>query len=505
MNSQRGLINLLVGLFARIITLIIGILIPRLVLINLGSEANGLLNSVTTALTYMSLLEAGVGTASLQALYRPCAAGEKNSINAILAATDHFYRRTGIVYSFCVIVLSVIFPIIINTTLPREQVFFVVLLTGFSGVLSYLFQGKFKILLAAEGKNYVTTSILTVFNVCINLSKALLLMAGANVVGVQTSYFLFSIVQTIVYTVYMKRHYPWLNLNVKADYDAISQRNAALVHQVSTMIFSNTDVLILSIFTSLKEVSVYSLYVLIYGLVSSLGEIAYESYRYVLGQAFHGDKERFMRLFNTYEVFVFIISFSLFTVCRALINPFLALYTSGVEDITYVDKYLPWLFALYYIMNNGRTSSNVVISIAERFEDTKWRSVVESIINVTVSLWAVKKLGIYGVLLGTIVALLYRTNDMIIYAARILKRSPLITYKRWIINIICFVVISNFGSVLSDINYTYVSLAGCAIIISSFVASCYLLVNMLTDRQYVLYGFSVAWNSITRIIEKLRK
>ena len=126
-----------------------------------------------------------------------------------------------------------------------------------------MFQGKFKILLAAEGKNYVTTSILTVFNVCINLSKALLLMAGANVVGVQTSYFLFSIVQTIVYTVYMKRHYPWLNLNVKADYDAISQRNAALVHQVSTMIFSNTDVLILSIFTSLKEVSVYSLYVLL--------------------------------------------------------------------------------------------------------------------------------------------------------------------------------------------------------------------------------------------------
>ena len=377
-------------------------------------------------------------------------------------------------------------------------------MTGLSGVLSYLYQGKFKILLSAEGKNYVTTAIVTGMNICINVSKAVLLVLGFDVVAVQISYFLFNVVQTLIYSVYIKRHYPWLDLKVEPNYDAISQKNAVLVHQISSLIFSNTDVLVLSVFASLKEVSVYSLYVLIYGLVSSIGETVYESYRYAIGQSYHSDQGRFTHLFNTYEVFVFVFSFALFTVTRTLINPFLTLYTAGVYDITYTDKYLPWLFAAYYIMNNGRTSSNMVINIAERFEDTKWRSAFESVINVVVSLLAVQWLGIYGVLIGTIAALLYRTNDMIIYASHILERTPLVTYKRWIVNIIGFVVISLIFSRFTFDAGDYFQLAGYGVILTVSSFAFYLILNYLTDRQYVTYGITTACRTLKNALHSFK-
>lgn len=122
----------------------------------------------------------------------------------------------------------------------------------------------------------------------------------------------------------------------------------------------------------------------------------------------------------------------------------------------------------------GRDSSAQVINYAGHFKNTQWRSVLEASINLVVSIIMVNKLGIYGVLIGTIVALLYRTNDMIIYANKyLLKRNPLITYKRWLINILvfCLVVIIFKNKVINNdsiINYysffEYVTIIGIIII-----------------------------------------
>ena len=80
-NSKKGIANIITSFLGQIITLALGIIIPRLVLVNLGSESNGLMTSINTVLTYVALLEAGVGTASLMALYTPVALDDKQRIN----------------------------------------------------------------------------------------------------------------------------------------------------------------------------------------------------------------------------------------------------------------------------------------------------------------------------------------------------------------------------------------------------------------------------------------
>ena len=499
MSTSKGLKNAGFGILAQILTISIGIIIPRLVLVKLGSEANGLLSSVGNILTYMSLLEAGVGTATLQALYKPCATDDHYSASSIMAATDYFYKRTGKIYLLIVIALSIGYTFAVKTELSRLEVFIVVLLSGLSGVISYFFQGKFKIFLAAEGKTYINTNIVTFVHIATSIAKAVLLSTGFGVVAIQISVFLFNIIQMAVYLIYMRRHYPWLDMKVKPDFDAISQRNAVLVHQISGLIFNNTDVLLLTFFAGLKEVSVYSMYAMIYGMVKALAVVLYESYTYALGQSFNTDRQRFIRIFDAYEVITIMITFSLYCICRYMMNPFLRLYTAGVNDIQYVDRYLPWLFAIFYLLHNGRTSSSAVINISQHFEDTKWRSILESFINVTVSVICVLRFGIYGVLIGTIAALLYRTNDMIIFAAGILKRSSWITYKRWLLNLAVFFCVSWGMDKVTFSAENYVQLLISAVIISFTVVTVFIVINVVFDRKTARYIIKTSYNMIKTI------
>ena len=94
-NGKKGFRNIAANIFAQAVSLLLGIVIPRLVLVNLGSEANGLFTSIGNVLVYVALLEAGVGAAATQALYAPIATKNREKVNEIVAATDHFYKRTG--------------------------------------------------------------------------------------------------------------------------------------------------------------------------------------------------------------------------------------------------------------------------------------------------------------------------------------------------------------------------------------------------------------------------
>lgn len=482
---------------AQIITISLGIIIPRLVLVNLGSESNGLLSSVGSILSYLSLLEAGVGTATVQALYNPLAKEDKDSINSILSATHYYYRRTGLIYLSIVALISVFYTLFIRTGLPRIYVFLVVVLSGISSVLSFFFQGKYRLLLMAEGKGYIQTNLSTITNVCVSLTKAIVLIAGGNVVAVQSVYFIYNLVQVVFFVWYMKKHYTWINLNCEADFQAISQKNAVLIHEISSLVFYHTDTVILTVLTSLKVVSVYSMYAMIFGMVKSVAVNFTDSYIFALGQTY-SERDRFLRIYNAYEVFSLTITFSLYCIVGILIIPFLKLYTRGITDINYLDPLVAFLFFVYYLMDTGRKSAGILINIAQHFEQTKWHSIIEASINLLVSILLTAKLGIYGVLIGTVAALLYRANDMIIYAARIIKRSPFITYRRWGRNIVMAVFFVMLGYYIPiKINNYFDFFIGGTLLLFIILPS-FFIMNAYFEPQSARYICEVAKNTLRK-------
>lgn len=251
-------------------------------------------------------------------------------------------------------------------------------------------------------------------------------------------------------------------------------------------------------------VSVYSMYTMFFGIIATLITNFY-GVSFVLGQTFNTDMEKFKRMLDAYEVFNMILTFSLFCIANIFILPFLKLYTSGITDVNYIDSYIPYLLIATYLLSNGRNSSSLVINYAGHFRETQWRSILESAINIVVSLVCVFKFGIYGVLIGTIAALLYRTNDMIIYAnKKILNRSPWRTYRRWLINLALFVAVTLISKpILARIvldTYPKIILwaaISCVIVIPLFFA-----VSSLFDRETYGYAKSIIAPYVKRVLHR---
>ncbi len=159
--QNRGIKNIVFGLLNQIITIGFGLILPRMFIMTYGSEVNGLLSSVNQIYVYVALLEAGIGTASLQALYKTIAAEDKDATNRVLAATNIFYRKTGIYYFIAVIGISFLYPLIVKSEISFWTVVLVIFFNGMGGVINYFFQGKFRILLRAEGKTYLLSNLST--------------------------------------------------------------------------------------------------------------------------------------------------------------------------------------------------------------------------------------------------------------------------------------------------------------------------------------------------------
>ena len=299
----------------------------------------------------------------------------------------------------------------------------VICFNGVGPAVNYFARAKYTLLLQAEGKIYILTNIETSIHVLLSVAKIILLMYGCNVVVVQFSAMMFYLLQTTIILFYIKKNYKWIDLTAQPNQEALKQSRNAMVHQVGTLVFNNTDTILLTVFAGLSQVSVYAIYGLLFGMIRTAISTINDSLKFILGQTFNNNIQKFKKINKVYENFFIAIVFGLFTIAAFFITPFLRLYTAGVTDVNYFMPYLPILFTVISILTQIRTPANQTISFAKHYKETQWRCIIETLINLCVSIALVIPFGIYGVLFGTIAALLYRTTDMIIYAnKKILKQ-----------------------------------------------------------------------------------
>ncbi len=460
--AKRGAINIACGVAGQIITIALGVILPRLVLLYYGSEINGLLQSVTQIYMYLGLLEAGVGLASLQALYQPVATDDRNQIQSIMAATHHFYQRVGRIYIACVVVIALIYPFFVDTGISYWMIVGVVLFGGLGNCINFLYQGKYRILMQADGRLHVSTNITTIFNVLAYVAKMALILLGFNVLLVQFSFFVVCIIQMLMYWYYVRKHYAWIDLSVEPDNSAIEQKGSTMIHQLAGLIFNSTDVILLTVITrDLKVVSIYTMYKMVVNMASLLMQQVETGFNFRLGQMFHTDREQYVVLHHIFECVYLVMVFSVMTAIYMILIPFMRLYTTGVTDADYVNKWYPLLFVITPILMYGRVAVSDVINFAGHFKETQNRAIAESVINIVTSVVGIFFWGIFGALIGTFVAAFYRTNDMILYVYKhLLKDNPLHTYKRWIVCFVVFVIFvivgdaeKAYGNYLSIIVY----------------------------------------------------
>ena len=496
MKTKRSIYNLFFNLLSQIITFAMSILIPRLFLVSLGSEINGLVSSVGQVFSYVGLLEAGIGATAIQALYKPIVEKNQVQINRILSASNKHYKKIGFIYIGCVIVVAIFYPIFVVSDIPNWQIVGVVIFSGLGNAINFLLQQNYVVLLSAEGRGYVTTNLNLLVNVLASLTKAVLLLLGFNVVVITAAQFSFTLLRILLMQIYIYKNYKWINTKEEPDYSALSKQKYVMVQQLSYFIYSNTDILVLTVFCDLSVVSVYVIYNLIIGVIEGIVSAFTSSILFALGQIYNEDFKKFKKIYNIYDSGYMTIVFALFTVVYLCFIPFLSVYTRGITDANYLDHTLALLFVILKMVTTLRSQSQNTIYFAGHFKETHRSAILEAVINIVVSLISVNYVGIYGVLIGSIVSTLYRgivvtnySNKYILKYNHIEKNKK---YIRWIVYIAAFTVIcfiANGGLPKNMANYyEWMCMAMSCTIMSAII---YGVLWILIDRRVVMDAFEI--------------
>ena len=168
-KNKRVILNIITAIGYQVVIAVFGLVLPRLYLVNFGSEVNGLNSTIKNIFAYLSLLEAGVGLSAQYSLYGPVAKGDTGSINGILSATRRFYLKTSVAYTAITVGFALLYPLIIKTELDYFTVCCIILLYGVPGIVLFSLRGKYNAFLEVEGKKYVVTSLAMVTMVISNL------------------------------------------------------------------------------------------------------------------------------------------------------------------------------------------------------------------------------------------------------------------------------------------------------------------------------------------------
>ena len=410
-----------VSVIARVVTLVTGLVVQREILLAYGSTFNGLTSSIAQIMSYLVLLEAGLGTASIQALYQPLAQNNWQGVSGIITATGSEYRKITTTFLSALGAIALLYPFLVTDQVDYWVSSLMMLIIGGSYVVSYIFGGKYKALLMADRKIYILycLDIITITLSCVLRIWAL--RAGYNLVIVQFINLLCAVLKNAGYVLYVRKRYSHIDYQAAPDYKAVSKRWSVLVHSIAGIVVNHTDVMILTIFSTLKLVSVYNVYNMVFGQLSTLIQTTFsQAPQASFGRILNRSKEEFKKLFHMYEWLFNMLLFSVCTIALVMILPFVTIYTHGVDDINYIDTILPILFVLILLMNQIRTPAVIAINVVGAFKETQMGAILEAVINLTVSmaLFFLTDLKLYGLLIGTVCSYLYRTFDVIWYTYR---------------------------------------------------------------------------------------
>lgn len=484
MRSKKAIYNVVCNLLLQIVILVNGFIVPKIIINSYGSNVNGLVSSITQFLGYISLLDSGFTAVVKSQLYKPLAKKDNSQISLILKSANKFFHSIALVFVFYIIILSMVYPLLVNTGFDYIFSIGLIIILSISMLSEYYFGMTFKLLLQADQKNHIVSIIQIVVYVLSIIVTLLLAKMNVSILVLKFFVAIVFLLRPLIQLFYIKRKYD-VNLNVSGKYN-IKNRWDGFAQHIAFVIHSNTDIAVLTIFTSLKEVSVYSVYLLMVKGIKSIMQAFINGFDAVFGDMIaRGEADVLRKKFSSYEVLYNTIGTIAFSCALVLVTPFVEVYTAGVVDADYVRPLFGILIVISEYIWVIRQPYNTLIKAAGHFKQTRIGAWVECVVNIIISIILVMYFGLVGVAIGTIVAMLIRAIEFVFYVnVRILKRNIWISVGRIalvIFETIAIVLVSNALPFLE--NTSYLNWGVNALMTGIVAISITLIVNMIVFRK----------------------
>lgn len=406
-RTEYSAVNTTVALLSRIAAILMGFLTRVVFTRMLNENYVGINGLFTDILNVLSLTELGVGTAITYALYHPVAARDKEKQKSLMRLYCWFYRMVAAVVAVFGVAVIPFMDLLIKNRPDVDHLILIYLMYLANSVLSYLLIYK-RTLIDAHQLIYVGTLYQTIFLVVQDVIQIIVLVTTKNFILFLSIYIVCTLLGNICISKKADSLYPYLKdrdvkpLPKEERKEILKNIKAMLMHKVGTVVVNNTDNLLLSSFVGIVSVGIYSNYYLVIGSV-----------RQVLDQIFQGitasvgnlgvteDSGRVRRIFET-SFFVGQWMYGAAAICLyELLNPFVEI--SFGRNYLFAENIVLILCINFYI-NGIRKATLVFRDSLGLFWFDRYKSIVEALLNLIVSVLLVVRFGTAGVFIGTFIS-----------------------------------------------------------------------------------------------------
>lgn len=397
--------NTIGSMLDQLVVILCGLIIPRLILTSFGSEVNGLVNSITQFLGLITFLELGTGAVVKSALYKPLAENNIESISKIVRVAKRFFNILGGILAVYVVILIFVFPHINQSNFSFA---FTALLIGAISIGSfaqYFFGIVDTSIITANQRGYLYYFV-NIFCLVLNVVSVYFLIKFEY--SIQIVKFVSSIIfliRPIVLHIYTRRHFK-IDKNIEYDNSVIPQRWNGVAQHIAAIVLENTDVIVLTIFSTYTDVSIYSVYYLVIKGIQLLIYSTAKGVEPLMGNYIAvRDESRIKSTFSNMEWATHLIAVFLYGCTLILLVPFVRVYTQNITDANYIRPTFSVLISIAYLMRGLRLTYHSTVLAAGKFKETQPIYIVTAAINIFLSVIFVKWLGLVGVAIGTLVAM----------------------------------------------------------------------------------------------------
>lgn len=416
-----------------------------------GVSNNGAYQTFAQIFSYLSILELGLGVATISSLYLPVMQDNPKAIASILSGMKKFYRKISIL-TILVAIIMIPLLLVIFRSVNMELVIIMLMSITARIVFPYFCYDGFALMIT-DNKSYNVTIATSLINMVASITLITTIFLTKN--------FIFSYIAENIVMIF---GYFLANLVFKKQYKLIFQEKeiptypfkeelrGSAVFKLTDTISNNTDIIVVTSVLGATYGSTYATYnataAVLFLIVSTTVIDAIKS---LLGKMYAAEENntQFNNTIKTVKNYNFLLTSIVIPMLAIFLKPFTEMFFASSGSINQ-SMFFIFCFCLYFYLRMTRTPYQALKVALNQYNDFKRISIVNAICNISLSIFFTIMFGVVGVLLGSITSLLLTEYWFDIWKLEIEpKRNTLINVLKHIgINFSLVIGVSIIGVVI---------------------------------------------------------
>lgn len=403
-NSSR---NLIFGICLKVYQLLVPFAIRTIIIKILGMEYAGLNSLFVSILQVLNIAELGVGFALVYSMYKPIEENDTKTICALMRLYKIYYRIIGVVILFIGAVLTPFLSKLINGSVPSNVNLYILYYLNLGAtVLSYWLFAYKNALFQAHQRNDIISKITIVTNTIMYVLQITLIFVLKDYYAYVVVILIAQILNNILIANQADRFFPQYKVEGVLEKEEVKKINSSIKDlffaQLGLIVTTSVDSIVISAFLGLIPLAIFQNYYYILNAIIGFFTIFYQSCRASIGTNLISKSETYN--YMDYK-FITLIVMGLLSFCISCLvcmyQPFIELWV-GKENM--LDGLCVALFAMYLLVYEITLMIGTYKDASGKWHADRFRPLITAVVNLIINITLVQAIGIYGILISTILS-----------------------------------------------------------------------------------------------------